>query len=419
MKSELITRALNIALRGLSMGCRLLLIFVLAKILTPAELGLFGLMLATISLSVLIVGADYYTYAHREMLARPVEKWSFVIQHQIKAQFLLYIVLIPAQIFIFIFGLMEWKYALWFFTLLILEHIAQELNRLLVVMHKQLVASWVLFIRMGSWVLVVLPLMYYAEEYRDLSVLYTAWIIGSSVAIVVAVYSVRQVLPVWEKIKTDYAWLKKGFKIGGMFLLATICFKGLLTFDRYIIEALSSIEVLGVYVFYMAIVFGAYSFLEPAVFSFLYPRMLQSYQMKDFHTYHKIFKELVLSTIIISGLLAMVIWYTMPIIIDWVDKSIYYEYLDSLGLLIAAGFVYAVSHIPHYALYAMKKDKWIIISHITALIIFFVSIVLFRLNTGIDTVALALLLAFSWMVTIKTIGCLLNKKQAVFKESVT
>lgn len=416
MKKELITRLLNIALRGLSMGSRLILIVALAKYLTPAEVSLFGLMLATVSFSVLIVGADYYTYSQRELLARPKEEWSFVIQHQMKAQFLLYAALLPLQLVFFVFGLMDWKYALWFFALLLLEHVAVEINRLLVAMHRQLAASVILFIKMGSWVLVVIPLMFFYEEYRNLEYIYTAWLIGSALAIFMGFYQIKKTLPVWEKVEIDYSWLKKGFKVGGLFLLATICFKGLLTFDRYAVEALSSLEILGVYVFYITIVMGAYNFLDPAVFSFLYPRMLQSYQMKQKEKYIRTFKELLVSTVLISMFLAAIIWFVTPWLIEWINKPIYLTYLNSLGLLIVAGFVYALSHIPHYALYAMKLDKWIVASHITALIIFFISLSLFGLSNGIKTVALALIIAFSWMGILKSIGYILNKRNSNFTQ---
>ena len=112
--------------------------------------------------------------------------------------------------------------------------------------------------------------------------MYVAWLIGSALAIIVGGLAIKQLLPVWNKVPTDYNWLKKGFKVGGLFLLSTICFKALFTFDRYAVEALSSIDTLGVYVFYIVIVMGLYNFLEPAIFSFLYPRMLQSYQTPRF-----------------------------------------------------------------------------------------------------------------------------------------
>lgn len=413
MRKEFTTRIVNILLRGLSMGSRFVLIFAVAKLLEPAEVGLFGLMLATVSFSVLIVGADYYTYAQRELLASPPAHWSFVIQHQIKAQFILYGILLPAQLLIFVFDLMDWQYAMWFFALLLTEHIAQEMNRLLVAMHKQILASWVLFVRLGSWVIVVIPLMYIYPEYQSLEVLYVAWLIGSLSAIVLGFIVIKHSLPNWQPVKTDYAFLKKGFKVGGVFLLATICFKGLLTFDRYAVEALSSIEMLGVYVFYIGMVMGAYSFLDPAVFSFVYPRMLQSYQMQDKKAYLKSFNELIISTLVISILLGFVIWIIMPYIVNWIDKPIYASHLDSLIILIAAGFTYAVAFIPHYALYAMKGDKWIVSAHISALVVFFASLMFIKLDDGIQSVAVALLLAFTWMGFVKTIGYLQTKQHSI------
>ena len=413
MRNELTKRLLNIALRGLSMGSRFALIFGIAKLLEPAEVGLFGLMLATITFSALLISADYYTYAQRELLARPAEQWSFVIQHQIKAQFILYAALLPAQLLIFVLGLMAWEYAIWFFALLVLEHIAQEINRMLVAMHKQLMASWVLFIRMGSWVLVVLPLMAFNEQYRNLDTLYMAWFIGCALAIVVGMSAIKKIIPSWEKVETDYVWLKKGFKIGGLFLLASLSFRGLLTVDRYAVEILGSIEMLGVYVFYIGIVMGAYNFLDPAVFSFLYPRMLQNYQMQEKEKYLKVFKELIITTFAISVLIALVIWFVAPFVINWINKPIYSAYINDLILLIAAGFVYTIGYIPHYALYAMKGDKWIVTAHISAIMIFFVSLALVPVVNGIQAVALALFFAFSWMAFIKIIGYGYTKKHSI------
>jgi hypothetical protein len=210
VRKEISTRLLNIALRGLSMGSKFVLIFGIAKLLEPSEVGLFGLMLATVTFSVVVIGADYYTYAQRELLAREPEHWSFVIQHQVKAQLMLYCVLLPVQFLIFAMGLLAWEYAAWFFALLVLEHTAQEINRMLVAMHKQLLASWVL---------VVLPLMFFDDKFRNIEVLYLAWLVGCSLAIVVEIVAIKKILPKWETVETDYVWLKKGFKIGGLFIL--------------------------------------------------------------------------------------------------------------------------------------------------------------------------------------------------------
>lgn len=401
------------------MGSRFILIFSIAKLLTPAEVGSFGLMLATVSFSVLVIGADYYTYAQRELLARPIEEWSFVIQNQVKAQLLLYCVLIPAQLAIFIFGYIDWQYAIWFFALLLVEHIAQEINRMLVIMHKQFMASWVLFVRMGSWVLFVIPLMVFFPEYQNIRTLYSAWLMGCFAAIVMGLFAIKKAVPMWHWQPTDRIWMNKGFRVGGAFLLATICMKGLLTFDRYAVEALGNPEMLGVYVFYIGIVMGVYSILDPAVFSFLYPKMLQNYQMHRQDEYKKTFKELMWSTIVISLFLAVFIWVITPYLIDWIDKPVYKEYIESLGFLIIAGFLFAIGYIPHYALYAMKADKWIMTAHITALLVFFAVVAVIRSeNTGIQTVSIALVFAFSWMLIVKTASYLYNRQRTYLNKGL-
>lgn len=401
------------------MGSRFILIFSIAKLLTPAEVGSFGLMLATVSFSVLVIGADYYTYAQRELLARPIEEWSFVIQNQVKAQLLLYCVLIPAQLAIFIFGYIDWQYAIWFFALLLVEHIAQEINRMLVIMHKQFMASWVLFVRMGSWVLFVIPLMVFFPEYQNIRTLYSAWLMGCFAAIVMGLFAIKKAVPMWHWQPADRIWMNKGFRVGGAFLLATICMKGLLTFDRYAVEALGNPEMLGVYVFYIGIVMGVYSILDPAVFSFLYPKMLQNYQMHRQDEYKKTFKELMWSTIVISLFLAVFIWVITPYLINWIDKPVYKEYIESLGFLIIAGFLFAIGYIPHYALYAMKADKWIMTAHITALLVFFAVVAVIRSeNTGIQTVSIALVFAFSWMLIVKIASYLYNRQRTYLNKGL-
>jgi len=88
-------RVLNVSLRVLAMGSKFVLLIGLAKLLEPAEIGLFGLFAATVSFSMLVIGGDYYTYSQRELMSLPRERWSFVLQHQLLATGLLYIFLLP------------------------------------------------------------------------------------------------------------------------------------------------------------------------------------------------------------------------------------------------------------------------------------------------------------------------------------
>ena len=203
---------------------------------------------------------------------------------------------------------------------------------MLVAMNKQLQASVVLFIRWGVWVYIILPIMYFLPELRTIESLLSAWMIGSLISVAIGVISINKMIPSWQWSSVNVQWIRQGFKVAGYFLVATLCFRGLLTFDRYLVEALSSIELLGVYVFYIGLIMGSFSFLEPAVFSFIYPKLLHSYQRGEKDIYLKSIKDISVSTILVSFFMAGIIWLVSPQIINWIDKPIYNEHLDVLNI---------------------------------------------------------------------------------------
>ena len=412
VNAELFKRVLNVLIRCLAMGSRLLLIFAVAKLLRPDELGSFGLMVAAVAFCVLLLGGDYYTYSQRELLSRPDTEWPLVIQNQIRAHLILYAALLPFHLLIFVFGFLDWVYVPLFFTLLLFEHIAQEVNRLLIAMHRQLLASVVLFVRSGSWVFVTVPMMYFLENTRNLGTLYAAWIIGCAVAILLGISGIKRALPLWRKEPFDRDLLVKGFKVCALFLLATLCFRGLFTFDRYMLDIFSSKEIVGVYVFYMTLIMGLYNLLEPAIFSFLYPRMLQSYQTKQIDKYISTYKELFISTMACCILLVPIIWFVMPILVGMIDDPIYAEHSDGLVFFIFIGFAYAAGMVPHYALYAMRGDNWIVSAHVSSILVFLIVLEFFELESGIYLVSSALLLSLLWTGLIKTIGMIIMRNQS-------
>ena len=59
MTTRSLARLFNMALRGLTLASKFLLIFFLARFLEPAELGLYGLVVATIGYALYLLGLDF------------------------------------------------------------------------------------------------------------------------------------------------------------------------------------------------------------------------------------------------------------------------------------------------------------------------------------------------------------------------
>lgn len=392
---------LNVALRVTGMGSRFALTLVLARLLEPSELGMLGLSFAVISFGVLLVGGDFYTHSLRELLSSPRERWSFVLQHQILATCLLYSLFLPLLALLFVFGLLPADLLGWFFALLLVDHIVTEINRLLVAMQRPLLASWVLFFRMGAWVWVVLPVMWFVPDSRNYETVFIGWLIGGVLAIVIGIRVVTHEAAPWRYWAWDRAWLLRGFYVGLMFLVATLCFKALTTVDRFVVEGLSSMDLLGVYVFYSSMTGAIMGILDAAVFSFLYPRLVRAQRVGDIRVYRRIRSEMIWSTLVVSIGLAILIALFTPFLLDWIDRPLYAEHQPLLWLLLMVTVVYCIGMIPHYGLYARGADRSILAAHVSSLLVFALVTSMSAKSYPMEAAAIGLLAAFTWMGGLK------------------
>lgn len=233
MPKQSLIRFINIALRGITLASKFLLIFFLAKFLEPKELGLYGLLVVTVSYALYLLGLDFYTFTTREILKRERDEWGSLLKDQGALSVILYAIFLPLLSLIFVKGLLPWNIAGWFFVLLVLEHLTQEISRLLITISEQLLASVMLFLRSGIWAVIVTAIMLLRSDTRDLNMVLGAWTLGSFSALVLGAYRLKQLnISGWEK-SIDWQWIGKGLKIAVPLLVATLTLRGLFTVDRY------------------------------------------------------------------------------------------------------------------------------------------------------------------------------------------
>ncbi|WP_315263875.1 hypothetical protein [Pseudomonas fragi] len=371
MPKQSLTRFINIALRGITLASKFLLIFFLAKFLEPKELGLYGLLTVTISYAIYVLGFDFYTYTTREILKQKRSEWGGLIKDQGALSFILYCIFLPLLSMIFLKGLLPWSVAGWFFVLLVLEHLTQEISRLLVTISEQLLASLMLFMRSGIWAVIVTALMFFRADTRDLNIVLGAWTLGSLLALVLGVYRLKQMnISGWRK-KIDWQWIGKGLKIAIPLLIATLALRGLFTVDRYWFADLANLETLGAYVLFMGISSALVSFLDAGVFAFIYPGLISAYHNKDSEEFRLKLRGLLLQTLIFAGAFTILALLIVDPLLNWLDKPLYLEHKDLFPWTLLITLLYSIGMIPHYALYAQGLDRPIIHSHITSFLIFF------------------------------------------------
>lgn len=401
-------RLLNIGIRGISMISRFLLIIILAKLLPLSDLGIYGLLVAGIGFAVLFVGFDYYSYSNRELLSVHKDEWSKIIVNQIYAYLPLYLLFIPIAMVVHYYELLPSGYFIWFIVLMVIEHISIEQNRLLNTIQKQLSASMVLFLRSGVWVLFMLPLIIYVDSFRNLETVLYAWLIGGLASISFATFVIKNSVQDWHFIKPNYRWILKGYKIGLLFILGTVAFRAISTGDRFLLEQMSDLSIVGIYVFYVSLTVGATAFIHAGVIVFSTPKIVTAFQKGEFlefqHLMNQFFKELSISIIVMM----MALYIFMPFIIEWVDKVSYLEHYNVFYIILATAGVTVLNSHPGTYLYASRRDKFILLSNISALLVFVLLSIFFYFNyleyTALYRVALSVLITFLWLLFSKYMG---------------
>ncbi len=408
LNSKLNMRLLNVGMRGISMISRFLLIIMLAKLLPPSDLGIFGLLVAGISFAVLIVGFDYYSYSNREILSVEKKEWSRIIFNQIYAYIPLYLLFIPIAMIVSYYKFLPDGYFIWFVLLMIVEHASIEQNRLLNTMQKQLSASMVLFLRSGVWVLLMLPIMVFVDSFRNLETVLYAWFLGGIASIIFGFFVIKKDIDYWPFIKPDYQWILKGYKIGFLFILGTIAFKMISTFDRFWLEKISNSDVVGAYVFYVSLTVGVTAFIHAGLIVFSAPKIITTYQSgkisKFKYLMDNFLKELIIS---ILGMVVLM-YFLMPFVINWVDKPIYHDSYGVFHIILATAAFTVLSSHPSTYLYASKRDKYTFFSTISAFVVFIlVTAVFYFFDFNYEElykVAISVLISFIWLGAIKYFG---------------
>lgn len=360
----------NISIRGMTLISKFLLIFFLARFLEPAELGVYGLLAATVGYSMYLLGFDFYTYSTRELLKRQRQEWGGVLKAQGALTLVLYAIFLPLLSLVFINDLLPMRVLGWFFVLLILEHLNQELGRLLVAVSQQLSASLVLFLRSGVWAILVAGVMFFYPDTRDLDVVFGAWTLGGLTALWLGIFRVNRMgLSGWRQ-KVDWVWIIKGLKVALALLVATLAIRGVFTLDRYWFQELAGLNMLGAYVLFMGVSMALMSFLDAGIFAFIYPGLISAYQQEDAVGFRRGMLKLLLQTVCVCGVFVLVALLAIGPLLAWLDKPLYSEQQGLFVWILLATVLYAVGMIPHFGLYAQGRDRPIIYSHIASLIVF-------------------------------------------------
>jgi O-antigen/teichoic acid export membrane protein len=351
----------NFGLQGLNLASKALLAFLLARCLPVAEVGVFGLMVSTLSLSLVAVGLDFTNFSMREILRHDRAEVPRLLRDQLVLHLLTYLVFGPPLALVFVAGVLPWALLGWFYAVLVLDHLAQELQRLLVILNWPSRATLLLFLRQGAWVYGLIALFLAESDLAALHTVFATWAAGELAAILLAAYWLRGLN--WRgaaRRPVDWAWLGRGLGVALPFLVSTLSYTAIGVTDRFTVQHFWGLELTGVYTFYLYVRSAIQSLLEVGVGLAYQPRVLVAFQNGRLDEYRRLMREFKAIALGLGLLMAAAAAVLIGPVVSLTGQPIYGEHLTTFWVVLALPLVALFVNIVQLDLYARHRDRCIV-----------------------------------------------------------
>jgi O-antigen/teichoic acid export membrane protein len=386
---------LGVALQGLRVLGKFVLFSLLTRFLPLEVVGIYGLFTTTVLFVVYLTGLDFYTFSTREILAASVEDRPRLIRDQAILHSLLYVAIFPLLVGVFIFGFLPWRLLGYFYWIVVVSHLTQEIHRLLISLSHTEVAFIVSFLTHGIWtpLIVIVSLIHPAVLSLE-SVLF-AWGVAGTLGVGTGLLFLNRfdlMLPAWERV--NWNWLLKGVRVCYKFFIASLGYRLISSSSRYFLKYFRGEKAVGIYSTYDSIALILQDFVFTAITAVIFPLIVDSYQNGNYAKYKKHVKQLTKSVSKAILLLLPCFVVGIYILLAFIGKQELYNNLAVYFVLLASQFVMNLSMVPHYMLFAQKKDNAILYTVLMGVVVSIISNTLLIPNVGTMGAAWSTLAAF-------------------------
>jgi O-antigen/teichoic acid export membrane protein len=360
----------SIGLRGVSLGSKFVLMLVMARFLSPGEMGAYGLITGTVGIAIYVLGLDFYVFSTRELLAREAGERGSLLRDQAVFHLVSYVVVLPALLVVFAAGFVPWRYLGWLYLVLVAEHVAQESYRLLIVVGKPVLANLAFFLRAGAWAYPVLALFVLAVGARHVETVLAAWTLGAGSSAVLGVVALMRAFGDGAgRAAVDWRWIRRT-AVGSLpFFLSTLALRGVEYSDRFFLQRSAGEQAVGVYTFFFSLAYTVSTLVQAGVVQVLYPRVVASFQRGQVAEYRALLKRMAVGSIAVAVGGALAIALVVRLILLLVNRPIYAEHLATLWLLLGGVLVNSMATLPSWALYVRHRDRQILGANLCGLLV--------------------------------------------------
>lgn len=359
---------LNLILRGLSVIIKFLLTTYLAKNLPDYEYGEYSLFAFSISFFTILVGMEYFNYNARIFLEEKEDPFK-VLNKQFQFHLGSYLFTLPIVSLLFVFNGLAFKWMIGFYLILVIDQLAQEIVRIVVLYGRPLTGTTLFFIKSSLWFVPLIALVQISPMEINLHLVFVFWLVGAVISLGIGIFTLSRIIPFKSfDLRPNWSDLKLQAYKAAPFLLATLSARGLMTFDKYILKYTSGEAMVGVMSFYFVFAMMMLTAVEAAISAIYFPDLVRGYNNGDNKKVKIIRRKMFFGITIIFAAAVLFSYMAFDYVLRYLDKSSFADNKNLLYIYLVAVAFQCYTLLPHYKLYAYKEDIKILTTHLIAFI---------------------------------------------------
>lgn len=348
---------ITLLLRVLTLASKLALTIAIARWLTPAEFGHWGLIVGVAAIGMVIAGLELYAVTQRDYIRYGSVEQARALRDLFVVWGAMYLILAAiAPVFVLLGVATPWLAAV-IWLLIVLESLSHECFRILIALDRIIAANWVMFVRAGAWAYVAIALLFVSPSSRTIATLIAFWLVSCLLSIILAIFFVRGFS--WKEAlrkPIDRRWLWRSLLQSWPFMISAALALLTVYADRFILAAVVDASKLGVFTFYATIAIAISTVVTATVSHQFLPRITVAWGESAIG-----FKQTVRrfakwnALIVIAMLIGAAVGIHVILLI--VARPDYAEHLATYYLLILAVGLRGLADVPSYVLYSAHRER--------------------------------------------------------------
>lgn len=332
----------------------------MGKYLGLSEMGTYGLVTAFVMILISALGLRLDYVVSREIVDVSPLEMTVKMRDQALVYGLNYIAFGFVVAFLYFYpgdGL-DNRILLYTYVLSIFESFAATAAGNLVSVGRPILSNALFFIRSALWVIPVIALGYLYPEYRTADIIFSFWLGGILISILVNLFVWRG-LP-WGNVfstPVDWKWVRDSIKRCFFLWLAVMASSASSNIDRFVVEGHLGREAVGLVSYYSSFVMSVSALMASGVFAFTYPALIRHYKQKQIDEFKNEARKSTIHATLFCTFVCVAMGATIPLFGHFFDQPEFVSFAPVFWMMLLGVLIKTATESLYYVLYAWGEDR--------------------------------------------------------------